>query len=1050
MGESCTSYRARASRLLAMLFIGAVLFSGVASADASTIKYWTSVQPKGNVSANVPLTLRGSCGPDGYAFVPSSAKLFVDGVALPRSSFTASIFSTSVYFYYNPQPVLTDGSHTFRAEVSDAAGKLSFYQWSANVIQPPTATWISPTPGEVVYDGRPPIALSLADNTPTTSFTVAGEVRSGSSLGPVAATFGGAGLVAGSNSFALPDELPPGAYYLTATVTDAAGNSKTLGGTAARAFLAASAPAMTLLEECDSCHPTYRSSHPTPASTDCLLCHEGYGDDHMEGTEYCEDCHTDGWHAGGAGSSVAVTSSCVSCHSSARPAIARHTAASTTPAHESSCGGCHVSTLTDVHSTTSEGSSYEFQCDLCHGDGADAVVKAAVAAGDASCSACHGATAHTDVELTHTATSSGSLACAASGCHDTASTIALHADRPEGGCVVCHENPTSGDLTEGKTSKECEGCHLDRLEPHGYEPADHMADETCVGTCHTPAAGMTELGPLHDAAKGTPVACTACHAVLVRDFANLYPAGWDKTCTACHPVADLHPVAATSHTGTDVAYQDASFFGGGCSDNTAHTGQSACHDISNIASVHSRMPGNGCEACHGDGKVPSQECLTCHKPGYANTYTVPGTASANIVEMNYPGSDDSITAGWTWTTTPADQPIYSVVNTPYPPATTTRFVTITSTSAGGVLFGWNRGPAMPDNARITDVRIYAKAKATNTTYPRRMQGVFKIGGQPYLSSNQSNVLTAVWTAGTGTGFSTSSTRVDFTRQPLYGETIWRNPATGQDWTPAELNGTDPDSSLEAFGVNLTASTAANNVSLSQIYLKVTYYTVGESVTNPTVGTHIYHGDNVKYLHDPSDAPEGQRFATSAPHGWYDALYYQDCYDFCHRGNGGEPTFSANQGSWMWYSVGGDPTDPVAATRTLTLRPVTVPADSPILSFDTNYRLGTGAAGYVEISTDGGGAWTPLTGTVGGTSLSSLVGDATGWVAASYDLSAYAGQSAKLRFRYVNGSSTSAGWAFDSLAISGAGGTVFSDDAEALKPDWTNQYWTRSKGAFPYQ
>jgi hypothetical protein len=222
------------------------------------------------------------------------------------------------------------------------------------------------------------------------------------------------------------------------------------------------------------------------------------------------------------------------------------------------------------------------------------------------------------------------------------------------------------------------------------------------------------------------------------------------------------------------------------------------------------------------------------------------------------------------------------------------------------------------------------------------------------------------------------------------------------------------------------------------------------VTNATVGTHTYHQDNVKYLHDPSDVPAGQRFVAVAPaHGWYDALYFQDCYDFCHRGNAGAPTFSAPQGQWMWYSVGGDPADPVAATRTLALRSITLPTDAPTLSFTTNYQLGTGAAGYVEVSTNGGTDWTPLAGTVGGVSRSSLTGNATGWVAASYDLSAYAGQSVKLRFRYVNGSSTSAGWAFDSLTVGGASGAVFSDDAETLKPDWTNTFWTRSMGAFPH-
>ena len=150
---------------------------------------------------------------------------------------------------------------------------------------------------------------------------------------------------------------------------------------------------------------------------------------------------------------------------------------------------------------------------------------------------------------------------------------------------------------------------------------------------------------------------------------------------------------------------------------------------------------------------------------------------------------------------------------------------------------------------------------------------------------------------------------------------------------------------------------------------------------------------------------------------------------------------------MWYSVGGDPTDAVTATRKLTLKTITVPTGSPTLTFDTNYQLGTGAAGYVEISTNGGTNWTRLTGTVGGVSRSSVTGNASGWVPASYNLAAYAGQSVKLRFRYVNGSSTSAGWAFDSLAISGTSGTVFSDDAETLKPDWTNSFWTRSNGAF---
>jgi immune inhibitor A len=81
-------------------------------------------------------------------------------------------------------------------------------------------------------------------------------------------------------------------------------------------------------------------------------------------------------------------------------------------------------------------------------------------------------------------------------------------------------------------------------------------------------------------------------------------------------------------------------------------------------------------------------------------------------------------------------------------------------------------------------------------------------------------------------------------------------------------------------------------------------------------------------------------------------------------------------------------------------------------------------------------------------MPTITGTATGWAQATYDLSAYAGQSAKLRFRYENGDSTSAGWGFDSLTIGGASGPVFSDDAETLKPDWSNTYWTRAHKAFP--
>ena len=569
--------------LLSVLTV--VMFLGVvAQASAGTVKYWTSIQPTGNASTNIPLIIRGSCVPDGKTFVSSSAKLFVDGALVPRSSYSASISSNSVYFYYNFLPPLTDGPHTFRVEVADTAGKISSNQWSATIVQPPKPSWLSPAAGSIVYDGRPKISLSLADNTPDTTFSVEGEVHWVSALGPVVATFGGTGLSAGQNTFALPAELPPGSYYLTARITDAAGNAATLSGSSARAFLALPAPAMGLLEECDGCHAAYRDVHPTPPQTDCLVCHEGYGDDHMEGTEYCEDCHYEGWHADNQGQVVAVTSSCISCHTTGRPTVPTHTAENTAPAHMSSCDGCHVGTLTEAHSGMREDSAYAYQCDLCHASGADPEVAAAVAAGDTSCSACHADSAHGDISLTHSATSEASLACAAEGCHYSADTVGIHSERVEGGCAVCHNNPTSGNLTEGKTSKDCEGCHATAGVDYHLNMAVHItpvADYESCGHCHHAWGSSPLKGPDVTRHAG---GCATCHN------ATLDLSGLTTSCASCHNEegVDYHYETAVRHTPVDQGSLDCA----------------RCHETTDVRALHAEP---GCDTCH-----TNYTCGECH------------------------------------------------------------------------------------------------------------------------------------------------------------------------------------------------------------------------------------------------------------------------------------------------------------------------------------------------------------------------------------------------------------------------------------------------------
>ncbi len=72
----------------------------------------------------------------------------------------------------------------------------------------------------------------------------------------------------------------------------------------------------------------------------------------------------------------------------------------------------------------------------------------------------------------HTPTSATSLGCQVVGCHPCTDVGPLHANLPQGPCAVCHANSTKGDLTAGKTSANCEGCHI-------TEKVDYHTDMDC-------------------------------------------------------------------------------------------------------------------------------------------------------------------------------------------------------------------------------------------------------------------------------------------------------------------------------------------------------------------------------------------------------------------------------------------------------------------------------------------------------------------------------------------------------------------------------------------
>lgn len=246
------------------------------------------------------------------------------------------------------------------------------------------------------------------------------------------------------------------------------------------------------------------------------------------------------------------------------------------------------------------------------------------------------------------------------------------------------------------------------------------------------------------------------------------------------------------------------------------------------------------------------------------------------------------------------------------------------------------------------------------------------------------------------------------------------------------------------------------------------------------GTMLYHHLNVKYLNDRSDAPVDAYYfwvpgyayhlQPLPPGGWNDALANQDCQEKCHKSESdlGTPPFS---GSQMWYSLSSVDPYPLLQSppRTLT-RSVTLPSEPTTLTFKTMWALEYVTSGYdyqtqqwinqvvgtdsavVQVSTDGGGTWSPLAGNMGGVASNPATGTSGGWRDASFDLSAFAGQTVQLRFLYapvyIPCEYPAAGWAVDDIAITGASGTVLSDGAETLDPGWTSS-WVRAGAVFGF-
>jgi hypothetical protein len=124
------------------------------------------------------------------------------------------------------------------------------------------------------------------------------------------------------------------------------------------------------------------------------------------------------------------------------------------------------------------------------------------------------------------------------------------------------------------------------------------------------------------------------------------------------------------------------------------------------------------------------------------------------------------------------------------------------------------------------------------------------------------------------------------------------------------------------------------------------------------------------------------------------------------------TWTAAGGSL--FSGNNSDTDAAAVT------PVTVPATDPVLRFTATYGFETGFDfGYVSVSDDGGRTYVPVPGDLTGAGPlgPGLTGPSDGAVPLSYDLSAYAGRTVLLQFRYVTDDTVNiGGWAISKVSV----------------------------------
>jgi immune inhibitor A len=140
---------------------------------------------------------------------------------------------------------------------------------------------------------------------------------------------------------------------------------------------------------------------------------------------------------------------------------------------------------------------------------------------------------------------------------------------------------------------------------------------------------------------------------------------------------------------------------------------------------------------------------------------------------------------------------------------------------------------------------------------------------------------------------------------------------------------------------------------------------------------------------------------------------------------------------------------VNATETTLTRSVALGGGASTLTFATNYAIEDCGCDYGYVEVNDGSGWTAIPGTdtraEEGNGITGWSGGAEGqmgWKDASFDLSAYAGKTVQVRFRYhTDPAYTELGWFVDDVKVVSNGATVVDTGAEGGLEGWTASGWS---------